>query len=56
MRELGSSDGKCEGYVLEYDVVQTGRGSPMLGRTSHPPPFTMEMEATGISETWLNCC
>jgi len=51
MRELCSSDGKCEGYELEYDVSQTGRGSPMLARTLHPPPFTMEMEATGLTET-----
>lgn len=55
MGELGSSDGKCEGYGLEYDVLQTGRGSPMLGRTLQPPPFTMGMEVTGLSETWLNC-
>ena len=54
MRELGSSDGKCEGY-RQYDVLQTGRGSLMLGRTLHPPPFTMEVEETGLSETWLNC-
>jgi hypothetical protein len=54
MRELGSSDGKCVVYGLEYDVLQTGRGSSMLGRTLQPPPFTMGMEVTGLSETWLN--
>jgi len=51
MRELSSSDGKFEGYGLEYDVLQTGGGSPMLGRTLQPPPFTMGMEVTGLSET-----
>jgi len=43
MRELGSSDGECEGYGLQYNVLQASRGSPMLGKTLHPPPFKMEM-------------
>jgi hypothetical protein len=55
MCKLCSSEGKCEGYGLEYDVLQTDRGSPMIGGTLQPPPFTTGMEVTGLFETWLNC-
>jgi hypothetical protein len=40
--------------TLEYAVMQTARGSPMLGRTLQPPLFSLEMEATCLSETWLH--